>query len=592
MKKIQYLYPVVVESVGNGCITADGKTLGLIGNLPLSPGQVVYTDGKIVYGHVPVRDQTSLPSGQKGIPAIGYSTDDWSEQVHGSSYNTAFNSTTGTKIEKINSRTYPVYRHKTINWMYTTPSNVYTYTRDTANPSTQRFDSDDSAFYLDMHVTNNAVYTAEFTNTHYEFQGKTPNSQYRSWADPTFFCANFYLSEVGDYDPISNPEFDFNWFDSDYPSTGDGGRVYSNVGIRIRRNGVEQQLIKLSDFQYALQKLIDIYVSNDYLDPEIEKRYHWKGYVPHDGDRIYSHVDIFVAYMLTQVLHFHFTDDAGNWEAVIFSMCEGCCSPHTIDDETNEETGELEDVHSYYNFPVPVCYFVARVNSQGDVHQLQHHLVIKKWTDNQVNKATWTNAKAHSVPTCNDKATPKFWINWADLAYETDLRFIYQMTYNNMSFDLSTSYMNPRMFKYLVITNYNANSEPGGAVNSFISIDLRTGEEYVMPTAPSHFGFISGNNIFNYGVMHDTRIGMTYVTNDGCAYLGKLTGYFSGSRYFVSLGFHQFYVFDEEGKKLDESIPFCYNCNVNCLRDIRKLKRPKNINDLVAYVTGRNNDNT
>jgi hypothetical protein len=64
LKKIQYLYPVVVESVGNGCITADGKTLGLIGNLPLSPGQVVYTDGKIVYGHVPVRTQVDLPSGQ------------------------------------------------------------------------------------------------------------------------------------------------------------------------------------------------------------------------------------------------------------------------------------------------------------------------------------------------------------------------------------------------------------------------------------------------------------------------------------------------------------------------------------------------
>ena len=575
-----YLYPVVVESVGIGCISAEGKTLRLIGNFPVQPGDVVFTDGRIAYGHAPVRSQVDLPSGQKGIPTIGHS-----------SYNTAYNPTTGEKIQKITSQTYPQFKNHTINWLYTTPSNIYTYTRDTENPSIQRFDSDDSAFYLDMHVTDNSVWTAEFTNTHYEFQGKIPKSQYKGWADPTFFCANCYLSESNGYDPATNPEFDFNWFDSDYPKVGDGGRVYSNVGIRIRKNGQQVQLIKLSDFQYALQKLIDIYVSNDYLDPEIKKRYSWKGYVPHDGDRIYTNVDIFIAYLLTQCLHFHFTDDNGNWEAIIFSMCEGCCSPHTIDDETNEETGELEDVHSYYNFPVPVCYFVARVNSQGEVHQLQHHFVVKKWTNNQVDKSTWTNARAHSVPTCNDKSTPKFWINWADLAYETDLRFIYQMTYNNMSFDLSTSFMNPRMFRYLVITNYNAGSEPGGAVNSFISIDLRTGEEYVMPFAPTHFGFISGNNMFAYGIMHDTSLKFTYITNDGNAYLGKLTGYHYGKRYFVSLGFHQFYVFDEEGKKLDENIPFSYNMNVNCLRDIRKLKHPKNINDLVAYVTSRNNNN-
>ncbi len=67
----RYLYPVVVTGTGAGCVFADGKTLRVIGNLLVRPGDTVYTDGRIVYGHVPVREHANLPVSPPGVPFIG-----------------------------------------------------------------------------------------------------------------------------------------------------------------------------------------------------------------------------------------------------------------------------------------------------------------------------------------------------------------------------------------------------------------------------------------------------------------------------------------------------------------------------------------
>lgn len=67
----RYLYPVVVTGTGAGCVFADGKTLRVIGNLLVRPGDTVYTDGRIVYGHSPVREHANLPVNSPGVPFIG-----------------------------------------------------------------------------------------------------------------------------------------------------------------------------------------------------------------------------------------------------------------------------------------------------------------------------------------------------------------------------------------------------------------------------------------------------------------------------------------------------------------------------------------
>lgn len=65
----RYMYRTTVKSVGAGCVVdTDGRVLRMIGNYPVKAGDVVYTDGEIMYGHVPIRQQAKLHISQKGIP--------------------------------------------------------------------------------------------------------------------------------------------------------------------------------------------------------------------------------------------------------------------------------------------------------------------------------------------------------------------------------------------------------------------------------------------------------------------------------------------------------------------------------------------
>ena len=65
----RYMYGTTVKSVGAGCVVdTDGRVLRMIGNYPVKAGDVVYTDGEIMYGHVPIRQQAKLHVSEKGIP--------------------------------------------------------------------------------------------------------------------------------------------------------------------------------------------------------------------------------------------------------------------------------------------------------------------------------------------------------------------------------------------------------------------------------------------------------------------------------------------------------------------------------------------
>ncbi len=65
----RYMYGTTVKSVGAGCVVdTDGRVLRMIGNYPVKEGDVVYTDGEIMYGHVPIRQQAKLHVSAKGIP--------------------------------------------------------------------------------------------------------------------------------------------------------------------------------------------------------------------------------------------------------------------------------------------------------------------------------------------------------------------------------------------------------------------------------------------------------------------------------------------------------------------------------------------
>lgn len=67
---IRYMYPATVESVGLGAITAGGRVLQTIGRLQVKPGDRIWTDGRVVYGHVPTRERVNPPVSQRGVPFV------------------------------------------------------------------------------------------------------------------------------------------------------------------------------------------------------------------------------------------------------------------------------------------------------------------------------------------------------------------------------------------------------------------------------------------------------------------------------------------------------------------------------------------
>lgn len=62
---------VVVRSVGVGCVVDDnGRSLRVIGNMPIKDGDTIWTDGRIVYGHRPTRPNVKPMIEAKGTPVL------------------------------------------------------------------------------------------------------------------------------------------------------------------------------------------------------------------------------------------------------------------------------------------------------------------------------------------------------------------------------------------------------------------------------------------------------------------------------------------------------------------------------------------
>ena len=569
MFDLRYMYNTTVTGVGAGFVNADGKTLRTIGNLPVKVGDTIYTDGRIAYGHVPVREQSLTVNKTKGIPYI----------CDNASYNGAI-SLGGTKIQKVDR--YHDFRSKPSNWCYTYKGNFYTYWMQSQNPSAQKFDADDSSFYLDMRVSNNAVYTAEYTNSDLQFQGQSATVLAKNVGDTTFYAVNFYLSESGGYTP-DNPQFDFNWFRPDYPEAGQGGQVYFNCGIRIRRNGHATQVIDLSEYQFALDAVKEYYTSYDTYDDKL-KRYHLEEGFPAGASEpiTYENIDIQVSSLLTQCLHFHFTDDAGNWEMIICSKAEATLNPHTIDIEDEEE------VQSVFSFDIPMIYYIVRVRSNAEPEILQSRIIIRKYNNNLVDvhgKSTWVNAKNYPIEESDEKNLSSFWINFDNnCGYETDLSSIQRIKVYGAVEDIK-GYI--PSFRYLVAANYHDLSPYGGATQSFISYNLRDNySEYVMSTPPRHEGFVSGTGLSGgYGVKRSASIQRAYFNTDGNSYAGKMSVYKTGNNYIVTIYGVAIFVVDRDKKIVSTLGNYNFNMNLGLLRDIRKLMRPRTINDLVADVT-------
>lgn len=556
--RYEYMRAVTVASVGGGGITdEDGRFLRMIGNLPVKAGDRVWTDGRVVYGHVPIRPQANPPTHKPGYP--------WSCDAH---YAGAYTES-GIKIDAADN--VEPLRSKSSNWMYTDKNGVYTYTTGSANPSAQRFDAKDSSFYLDMLVTKDTVYTAEFTNEKAPLWGRNSDAfDYSS--DIGLSVYNFYLSEASDYTP-EKPSFTLHW--------DKGARVYANMGVRIRKNGVVSRLVMLEDYLIVLDALKEIYTSYDVYDSEIEKRYNWKGTI--EGT-YYTDVNIWVSAVLVQVLNFHFTDENGSWEMILAMQTQGCVAPHTIDEEYNYETKEYEDVHSYFAIPIPLIFYVVKIDSAGNKTILQNWVSVKTFPNNLVTNTKWVNAKAAIVTPVNICNRPQITINFRSGSIITDLSKIIAILDQNGQ---TVCTLNSRMltFDFLVVFNPDVTPETYGAFNEAYIIPFNGGDAFVEKHYTySWIPFQSSNGFGRYGLNISYTIGRVALNSGGASYLGNLSlirG--SAGMHFVVIHLQYFRVIKKDGTYTGIG-PYCHNLNIDSLRTWTRMKRPKTINDLIADV--------
>lgn len=551
--KMEYMTQVRVRSIGAGCvIDENGRTLRVIGNLPINAGDVVWTDGRIVYGHKPVRPSVNIVSKTGAIPAVGF----------GEVFMRRNGIPKGRQIWDAPWVFYEPpargiqYLSDVWNWMVTSKDAVYCAS---GHPPVGQ-DDDDLNFFLDLICTNGAVYTAEYTSEDEPFQGKYVDSAVR-FRQLHFGAKNFYLTS----DPATG-EFTFNW-------TPAGGALTGNPVVRIKRNKNIIQEFSLSDYQnFALDTLKEIYNSYDYYDEELKdcKRYRQEG--QYDEDYL-KNVDIWCSYVSGQILNFHFTDDYGNWEMIISNCAEGVCSPHTVDIEYSYKTHQFENIYSFFHVYCPIIYYIMRIRSNGEPEILHQWIVINKKENNGVEREDreWVNAMEYPVEEVEIREEPYFQINYMDCSMETNLRKVKNIQ-SVTGVSIPDEY-SLQSFRYLYVSNPDKEVMSEGAINSTLRVNLLTGRETVVSTQISKF--MSDQQ--NYGIAHDTMRKIIQLVNNSMSYFGRLSVYKTTTdNYLFSL--HLQWLYGKDGPIL----LYPFNLNFNYIDNVKKMKNLKTIDDLIA----------
>lgn len=446
---------------------ADGKALACIGSFPVKEGDVVYTDGRVVYGHAPIKaGGVTFKPPDHLVPffcMIGYFDPEW-WKIGGYTRN-GVERTWNQKVSDILAQS--------VNWTYFYKNKFY----GGDNHRTVVSNLND---FIDVWRAGRNVYTAEFTGTDAPWNGKS----YRAGSEAnhthalTFLARNMYFRETDN--------FATRWTDT-------GGEVDNNSTVVIKRNGTAIRTFSLGDYTPALDMLKEIYSAYDEPAEEDYKRYTFETYLTDEPGRLYS-FDIWCTYLYTQMLSFAFTDNNGGWEMVLLSMCEGTVEPHTVDTEYNRDTDEYEDVYSVFSVSCPVIYYIVKVTSSGSKPILLHQrIVVHALEDNGVTKSAWVNAETRPVEEVNICEEPYFVLNFGDCALTTNLRRIGQVidkTGAVIARDLDIVGK-----RYLLTTDPNEKVS-GGAINKFMRYDLDIGREYPLTPPISYFGINSGPSAY------------------------------------------------------------------------------------------------
>lgn len=478
---MRHFYPITVAAVGRGAIRgSDGKTLNCIGSMPVQVGDIVYTDGNVVYGHSPLKASGAIFNPVESLVpfyVMGYSAyqDVGMLPCWGGFARNGNQRLSNKKLNNVLSRD--------INWMYAYKNKCYGNDYFATIP--------DHGDYIDVFIDGSIVYTAEFTTGDKSFCGKNATAG-TDGKHLRFLALNLYMLE--------NDNFTLHY-------TTNGGNLDANAIIAIKRNGVVINSFALGDYVDTLDDLKNLYLSYD-ESGEDYKRYTHESYI--DGEAGLWQYDIWCSYIYTQLLSLSLTG-SGGWEAVILSMCEGVIEPHTVDQEYNRETEEWEDVYSTYSVSCPVIYKVMKITSSGGKTILQERKFINKLENNGVINEAWVNAASHDVEEVAYVSEPYFTINYGNASITTNLRSIGKL----MDGSGRTIASNLPLINFVALCTTDPDSSAsGGAIRKRKIYRLDTGRSYTEEGAIKFLGFNSLNSAYAPRVtLRNNRASLTYGTN-------------------------------------------------------------------------------
>lgn len=577
MSNLEYMRQVRVHSVGlGGIVDENGRHLIPIGNLQIKEGDTVWTDGRVVYGHVPIRPTVNLPNDSPGIP---YSCE--------GQHSGALSDKNGLPKNRV-SESEPL-KSSAHNWMYADGNEIYT-NLDWSG----KIDDQDSGFYYDMLVTKDAVWTAAPTLKQFPFLGKAPSGE--RWGAPaaSLMARNFFYTE-SDNDAV--------WFYNQ-------GQVHYHGGIQIRRNGAIVAELSLEPYQIALDRLKALYNQYDTKEGEVKARYYYAGTfhdvnTGEDWGEYETNIGIYVGHITSEVINFHFTNASGAWEMILATSLQGACAPHTIDTERVKgvpddapEERKWQKVHSWFCFLVPCIYYLIKVTSDGQQTILQQWISVKPYYNNLVPYYTdftdkpgrpywWDNARSMEVETVNRRALNTFLLNYPDGIIETDFRTLRVYDKNG------NLILNPGMhlltfdFWFIPDPNFQVTEYTKfGATGQMMYTVLVTGETGTAPmNEVAWIPFQSGTG--------GGRCGLGVRFTSGCAEFryddggwASVLGHLSIRRLddgttLVAINTQYLFVIDKNGKWTAYA-PYCHNMSVETLRRLRHMKKPKDITALIA----------
>ena len=572
MSNLEYMRQVRVQSVGlGGIVDENGRHLVPIGNLQIKEGDTVWTDGRVVYGHVPIRPTVNLPSDSPGVP---YSCE--------GQHSGALSDKNGLPINRM-SESEPLKSHAH-NWMYADGNGIYT-NLDWAG----KIDDQDSGFYYDMLVTKDAVWTAAPTLKQFPFLGKAPDGDREIAPAASLAARNFKY-----YESNSVAE----WFPSH-------GHVLYHGGIQIRRSGAIVSELSLEPYQIALDRIKALYDQYDTKEGEVKARYYYGGtFLIKDVAEYVSNIGIYIGHISSEVVNFHFTNASGAWEMILATSLQGSCAPHTIDrervkgvpDDAPEEQ-KWQKVHSWFCFLVPCIYYLIKVTSDGQQKILQFWISVKPFPNNYVPYYTdfedkpgrplwWDNARAMQVRPVNGRALNTFLLNYPDGIVETDFRTL--RVYDKNGNLILNPEMNLLTFVFLFIPdpNFPVTAETRfGATNQLMYTVLATGKTGTVYVGDARLGpFQSGAGGELCGLCVNYTTGKAGFRYDGgwASVLGHLSiRHLDNGTTLVAINTQYLFVIDKNGKWTVYA-PYCHNMSVETLRRLRHMKKPKDIAALIA----------